>query len=254
MKPIPTQRLIDFFSGKELISRAELYDYFVQSEGEIKKTTLAWRIYDLKNKQIITETSRGIYSLTIKPIYEPAVGKVIADIASIFKNNYRDASYCIFDINWVNEFAVHQFSRDIVIFETEKDLIDSVSHTLADHKYLSVISSLRAQLLSYTGPVVPLIILQPIISRAPVGSVEIIEGDPVMVPTLEKMLVDVFINTNVFRFLAGAEMLRIFKYATQRYTLNFTTLLSYASRRGKRQELRDFLIENSPELKKQFLQ
>lgn len=250
MKSNQIQRLIDFFKGRESISRQDLYDYFIQSEREIKNTTLAWRIYDLKKQRVITETGRGTYSLSAKPIYAPLVDKVIADIASIFASNYRDSTYCIWDINWINEFAVHQISRNIVIFETEKDLIESVSHTLADHKYLSILSSLNAQLISYSGPVVPLIILQPIITRAPIGSITINKKGQVKVPTLEKLLVDIFVNTNVFYFLAGAEMARIYKYATQRYSVNLTTLLSYAGRRGKRQELSVFLKKHFPELQK----
>ena len=63
----------------------------------------------------------------------------------------------------------------------------------------------------------------------------------IIVPTLEKILVDIFADKILFNAYQGSELAFIFNTAYQKYELNLTKLLSYASRRGKQQELSDFL-------------
>jgi hypothetical protein len=247
MKKATENTLINYFKNKEFFSRRDLFNYFLQLEGELNEGTFGWRIYDLKKKNILREIKRGLYTLTVKPIYIPAVDDNLIKLAEIFTSHYQDANCCLWNINWLNEFTVHQFNRDNILFETEKDLIESVAHTLADNGYSSMIT--YSHLISFTSSITP-VILQSLISRSPLQHIETKEGKPLPVPTLEKILVDIYANENVFHFVQGAEMERIFQHAIDRYSINYTTFFGYAKRRGKETGLRAFLLNHFPELLK----
>ena len=91
------------------------------------------------------------------------------------------------------------------------------------------------------------------ISRAPVQSVSY-KKNSTQIPTLEKILVDLFTDTDMFYFLQGIEKVYIFEAAIKKYTIDFSKMLSYAERRGKREELRKFLHEHLGEVVKDFIE
>ena len=62
-------------------------------------------------------------------------------------------------------------------------------------------------------------------------------------PSLEKILVDIFSN-EMWESLQGYELVRIFENATNRYSINKSKLLRYATRKGKKEEIINFLNTN----------
>lgn len=249
MKKREKLKLVTFFKDKSIFSRKDLFNYFLQTEGELKAGTFGWRIYDLKKNNVLREIKRGWYTLKIKPTYAPPFNEKIEKLATIFTSNYREAKYCVWDINWINEFTVHQFSRDTYLLETEKDLEESVAHTLSENGFNNILWSLKGTHLSITNSVDPVVIL-PLKSRSPVQYIKTEKGKKIAFPTLEKLLVDIYEENKIFHFIQGAEMERIFQNALNRYSINYTTFFGYAKRRGKEINLRAFFSKYFPELLK----
>jgi hypothetical protein len=233
-------QFIHFFKGKPQFSRQELHDYFLTTEGEINEGTLGWRIYDLKQKNILQEIQRGWYTLDVRPFYRPVIEPIVQELASLFMKNFQNVPFCIWNVCWLNEFTVHQFGGERIILETEKDLQESLANILGDNGYHNVIWSLKGQPPRNNFKEIPILLL-PLISRAPVQGITTEDGSSVVIPTLEKILVDIYEGSSAFRFLQGAEIERIFEHAIERYAINYSTLLNYARRRGKETELRTFL-------------
>ena len=77
----------------------------------------------------------------------------------------------------------------------------------------------------------PAIFVKPLITESPT-----LLNEGVMVPTLEKLLVDLQKDQDFF-YLQEAEGLNIFSNALSLYTINENRLLRYASRRGIRKEI-----------------
>jgi hypothetical protein len=240
MKRKAQDQLIQYFEGKPRFSRRELHDYFFTMEGEIKEGTLGWRIHELKQKNILREVQRGWYTLEVRPFYRPSIDPAIKELANLFTRNFRTAPYCLWNTGWLNEFTVHQFSSERILLETEKDLHESLANILGDNGYYNVIWSLKGQPPRNNFKETPILLL-PLISRAPVQRVASDDGSSVDIPTLEKILVDIYDDSSAFRFIQGAEMERIFEHANERYAINYSTLFNYAKRRGKEIELRPFL-------------
>ena len=236
MKKKAKDQFIQYFKGKPQFSRQELYDYFLIAEGELKEGTLGWRIHDLKQKNLLREIRRGWYTAEIYPFYKPIIEPTLKELANLITKNFRNVRYCIWNLNWLNEFTVHQFSSERIIFEIEKDLQESLANLLGDNGYINVIWKVKGQLPRNNFKEIPIVLL-PLISRAPVQGITTDDGQSVVIPTLEKILVDIYEGNSIFRFLQGAETERIFEHAIERYAINYATLFNYAKRRGKEAEL-----------------
>lgn len=163
-------------------------------------------------------------------------------MSALFLMKYENADYCIWDTEWLNEFTTHQISGNAIVFETEKDLKENTAHFLIENGFTSIVWSLYGHIKSLKGST---IIMQNLISRAPTLTIEY-QKKTVVVPSLEKILVDVFSNEHHFRFVRN-EMENIFQKAIERYSINFTTLLGYARRRGKYEDLHNYLTIHFPE-------
>lgn len=242
MTQMKEQKLIDFFSSKTSFSRTDLFGYFLQTDQKLNENTFGWRIFDLKKKNILHEVKKGWYTISTKPAYLPFPDEQLVQLAADLNTDFRHVRYCVWRINWLNEFTVHQFSDETILFDIERDVQESAANRLHDRGH-PVLWALKGTLLSVQPE---LVIVSPLISRAPIQKVTTATST-VIVPTLEKILVDIYQDEKIFYFVQGAEMTRIFERALSKYTINYTTLFSYAKRRGKETELREFLSERFPE-------
>ncbi len=246
MKKKAKDQFIQHFEGKPQFSRQELYDYFLTAEGELKEGTLGWRIHDLKQKNLLREIRRGWYTVEINSLYKPVIEPTVKELASLFTKNFRDTRYCVWNLNWLNEFTVHQFNSERIIFEIEKDLQESFANLLGDNGYNNVVWDVKGPLPRNNFKEIPIVLL-PLISRAPVQDITTDDGQSIVVPTLEKILVDIYEGKSIFRSLQGAEVERIFEHAVERYAINYATLFNYAKRRGKAPELNALLSKFVPD-------
>lgn len=76
------------------------------------------------------------------------------------------------------------------------------------------------------------IIVIPLVTEAPIHKV-----DKVTTCSLEKMLVDIYCDPELFSTFKGAELKRIYQTAFDRYHINTAKMLRYADRRTKKAEV-----------------
>ena len=224
----------------------DLYLYWVYTEGPFNKGTSGWRIYELKYKRVLQEIKKGWYTLKVKPNYTPVPDKRHIIIDNIIRENYRKVQFTIWNTDWLNEFSVHQFSRDNLIIEIEKDLQESLRDSLEERGFIDLSWSLGRGTKQISGIKNPVFIL-PLLSRAPLQELPI-DNQKYSVPTIEKILVDVYDDTSLFYYLQGAELRSVFEHALSRYAINFTTLFGYAKRRNKDSVLKAYLKKNFPSI------
>ena len=61
-------------------------------------------------------------------------------------------------------------------------------------------------------------------------------------------MVDLFADENLFHFYQGSELINIYEKILERYSINFTKLFSYAKRRKKEQEIKQFMNNHMPNI------
>ena len=253
MPKIIETRLIEEFKKKEVFSREELYKFFRSYEPELKEGTLGWRIYDLKNKNIIKSVKRGLYTISYKPKYKPVLSSELIKVSKRIQEKFQDVKYCIWETDWLNEFLRHQTGKRILIVEIEKDFTESLYYHLKDtFNHDLYINPDNKAIEFYISESDFPVVIKKLITRSPMEKRT--ENEiKIPVPSLEKILVDLFAGEKLFYFIQGSELVHIYENAITRYTINFTRLFSYARRREKEQEIKSFLKDNMNDLVKDII-
>lgn len=89
------------------------------------------------------------------------------------------------------------------------------------------------------------VIIKRLVTRAPINK---LKNKKAVVPiaTLEKRMVDLFADEGLFHFYQGSELIHIYEKIIDRYNINLTKLFSYAKRRRKEQEIKQFINNHIP--------
>jgi hypothetical protein len=250
---IVENRLIETFKDRESFTREELLKFYRSFEPDLKDGTFGWRIYDLKNKNIIRALKRGLYVISYKSRYKPEISLELIKIAKIITDRFEDIKHCIWTTEWLNEFSQHQASRKIILIEIEKDFIESLYYELKDSSINEIYINPDDKAIDFyiaesTYPVV----IKKLITRSPIGR-RTEKRVKFYTPLLEKVLVDLFAEEKLFYYLQGSELMHIYENAINKYAINFTKLFSYAKRREREQDIKQFMINHMFHLVKDIL-
>lgn len=238
------KKLIDEFKNRESFSRKELFDFFRDFEPDLKEGTFGWRIYALKHKSIIKPIGRGIYTVLYKSVYEPAITPDIENISKKLANRYNEIKYCVWSTGWLNTFSQHQTVKNILIIDIEKEFVESAFYYLKDSlKYKIFLNPDINAINYYIAESHYPVIIKNLISRSPLNNI-LVRNRKIYVPMLEKILVDIYVDSKLFYIYQGSEMRHIFRNALTYYSINYTSLFGYAQRRGKRKQIKSYISRN----------
>ncbi|MEN8122985.1 MAG: DUF6577 family protein [Bacteroidota bacterium] len=253
MPKIIENRLIEEFKNRDIFTREELFDFFRYFEPDLKEATLAWRIYDLKNKNIIKVLQRGLYTISCQAKYKPNLSSELLKVSKKITEKYEDVKYCIWDTVWLNEFSRHQTSKKFLIIEIEKDFVESLYYHLKDNFNFDLYINPDEKLIEfYISESKYPIIIKKLITRSPIDKITQ-NKTKLAIPLLEKILVDIYSEKKLYYFYQGSELRYIYENALSNYSINYTKLLSYARRREKEIEIKSYLVNNMGHLIKDIL-
>lgn len=131
---------------------------------------------------------------------------------------------------------LHQPGKFYTLIEVPKENIQPVFYFLSERKKNVFLDPDVETLDLYTTQHRSSIIIKPLVTEAPIQNIQNINTT-----SLEKMLVDLFVDTELFSALQGTERSIIFKTAFERYTINFDKMLRYADRRRKKETFKNYL-------------
>lgn len=237
------RKLIEEFSAHPVFNRDQLLSFFHQYEPDLPERTFTWRIYDLKKRNIIRDVKKGVYTLNTQQSFEPALNDAIKSICKLVEKQFDPDFYNIWDTIWLNEFIELQATASMVVLEVEKGFMDSIFFFLKDEGFTDVFVKPDMDLIEkYASEAPHPVIIKPCLSRPPV---QLIGG--VKVPSLEKILVDVYCDDHIYYAFQGSQLKQIYRNAVAKYSLNFSTLLNYAKRRNREGEIKNLLLDTVSE-------
>ena len=187
---------------------------------------------------------------TLKKLYDytPEIDRSLREVYLELRKRLPLTRICVWRPSWLNEFALQIVSMQAIVVESEREAVRAVFEVLQES--LEKNSSLTGTLLLltpsaedidlYVSGQSPAIAVGRLITEAPIR-----ESDGVIVPRLEKMLVDLFSGEPILEPFGGTEMDRVFRNAFDTYVLNVDTIIRYAARRGKRQEMAEYIGYNT---------
>jgi hypothetical protein len=221
---------IDTFKGQSLITKDEIHRYYLKWEPRLKDSTLRWRIYKLKEDKLLLPVKRGVYSLNKKPIFKPIISKKLQRLESLYSADFSPSLTCIiWSTEWVHQFMVQQPGTHQIIIETEKSSIDSLFYHVQENSKNTYLNPSKDVIRDYVLRQKEAIIIKPIISRSPTQSV----NSEIEIASLEKILIDLFCDQDLFLSYQGSELENIFANAWKMYSINLSALMNYAKRRKR---------------------
>lgn len=246
MSKIIENKIIEAFKNRPSFSRSELYEFYLGSEPTLKNSTFNWRIYDLKRKNILKTIGSELYVISYKPMYKPILSDNAVKIARKTMERFKDIKYSIWETQWLNEFSQHQTSNEMIVVEVEKEFEESLYYYLNDSLKMNFfLSPDKNQIKFYISESSVPVVIKRLITRAPVDKIKD-KKTTIQIATLEKIMVDLFADENLFHFYQGSELIHIFERIIERYNINLTKLFSYAKRRNKEEEIKAFINQNIP--------
>lgn len=246
MPKIVENRIRETFKERSSFDRDELFQFYLEYEPDLKESTFSWRIYDLKKKNIIKTIGRGLYVISYKPKYKPVLSDNVLKIARKTTKRFEDIKYVIWETQWLNEFSQHQISNQMVVIEVEKEFTDSLYYYLNDTMRMDFfLNPDEKEIQFYISESNVPVVIKRLVTRAPIIK---LKNKKTVVPiaTLEKIMVDLFADEGLFHFYQGSEIINIYEKIIDRYSINFTKLFSYAKRRRKEQEIKQFISNHIP--------
>lgn len=220
-----------YFNGKSTISKDELVTCILSDFPDLKGSTINVYLSRFKKEGIIKNPSRGIYSLKRKKQYDPVIDNKLKRLFNKIKKDYPFVEFCIWNTKWLNEFMRHQPFRFYTILELDKDVTESVFHTLKDSGKQVFIEPDSETFELYISNSENVIILKHLVSEAPLHEIE-----KISIPTLEKLLVDMTIDTKLYA-AQQSEVEFIYSNAFEKYDVNKSKMKRYAYRRNRENEV-----------------
>jgi len=224
-----------YFENKALICLQDIEKYYRESEPAIPNTTINWRIYKLIQLGALQRVGKGVYQLGKTTIYLQPVSCKMQKVETFLKKRFPFAQYCQWDLSQINSFAHHLINFNVSFVDVEKDAVDSVYHALKEEfTKVMAVQNLYDGLSDFKD----YIVVRSLITEAPIQ-----QTGNVNTATLEKILVDLAVDKELFSF-QGSEIYSIFESAMEKYTINQNTLLRYAARKHKKEEVKKIITIN----------
>ena len=184
------------------------------------------------SKGVLERKGRGVYKIGKTTAFVPDLDNKTKSIYKKILSEFPYSTVCVWNTSLLNEFTLHISNSHFTLIEVDKESMESIFYSLREKHNQVFFNPNNGILEQYVFNSNTPIIVKPLISEAPLQSINNINTI-----TLEKILVDLFCDEDLFQFYQGREKKRIFNEAYARYTINNNKLLRYASRRGKKEEI-----------------
>lgn len=229
---ITYQDLISQF-GNRIFSTEDIANLYHSRKVDLKTTTLNWRIYDWVKKGEIERIGKGLFKIGETTTFQPVLDVKLKTLHNKVSTAFPFVQICVWNTSLINEFTQHISNVKLSIIEVDKDISEAVFLFLKEQNLNVFINPsdeiLEQYIISSPNP----IIIKNLLSESPLQTISNYNTI-----TIEKLLVDLFSEKYLFNFYQGREFQNIIKNGYDKYTVNNTKLLRYASRRGKKEELK----------------
>jgi hypothetical protein len=226
-----------FFGKQSELTLDALRHYFKIKEPDIPDTTIRWRLHEMVEAGILSRAGRGLYQLESARTYLPKISSRVSKINRFLKKQFPLISYCVWDSGLLNEFAQHLSSYQFILVDVDRDVAESVYYKLKEEFSGTFLRPSEALL----NDVLPDFRL-PLVVRYLTSESPLSKRDDIPVVTIEKILVDVFCDPE-FYYLVGSERRAVFSNAYYKYTINENKLFRYAARKGRKEEIQEYIRE-----------
>lgn len=220
--------ILDFANSRNSFTLCELAGY-VHDRENISDSGLLWHIRKLIKQNQLSRLSRGLYGKQAKSDFMPSLTEDLRNLYADLTRAFPLIYIVVYSGNDINSLQHHLSANNAIYVEVPKGATEAVFHYLADKKIRAYHRPTEDFMSDYVDLAEKSVIVKALTTEAPIKAV-----DGVMMPTLEKILVDINADPD-FYYLQGNEAFNIMQNALSLYSINAPKMLRYASRRGIRE-------------------
>lgn len=220
-----------YFKKSERLSKQKLVGSIKKDFPDWSDNTINMYLSKLKKEGVINAPSRGIYEMDSNSPFQPNISH---DLKKIFNKVKRELPYitlCVWDTVWLNDFMRHQPFKHYTVVEVEKDASESV-FTFLTGIIKNVFFNPDEEIFGrYIHNHDEVFIVKNMVSESP-----LVEKEKIVIPALEKLLVDMLIDTALFSAQQNEKEF-IVRSAMEKVNLNELKMRRYATRRNREKEI-----------------
>lgn len=233
---IKIEEIKTFLPVNKPFTRELVRDFFSKKGEALTEENLKVRVNRLKSKGIIVNVGRGWYKLNDKKLFAPEITPSLKKVSDKVRISFPFLNYVLWSTAWLNELATLQLFRNVFIIEVEAGSEEAVFSTIKESfPFKTFLDPGEFEWANYMTGSEENIIVKTMVSESPKENYHGIK-----IARLEKILVDLYCD-KLWQTIFSGEVRNIYDEACHSYVLNFTTLLSYAARRGKRKEIWNYI-------------
>ena len=225
------QHIERYFRESERLSKQKLVKSIKEDFPHWSENTINMYLSKLKKEGKISTLSKGIYELGSIALFKPEVSNALKKIYNKIKREFPYITFCVWDSAWLNSLMRHQPFKRYLVVEVEKDASEPVFGFL-NETIRNVFLNPNEEIFDrYIQSLDEAIIVKNMVSEAP-----LMEAQKIVVPALEKLLVDMLADTNLFSAQQN-ETEFIMKTAMNKFAINEMKMKRYALRRNRENEV-----------------
>ena len=223
-------------SSQSVFTTEDLALLFRTIEPDIPKTTINWRIYNLVQNSILERVGRGFFKFGETQTFYIETTPELKLLHRSLCKSFPFTRYCIWNTGILNEFSRHQSNQAFTLIEVEKESVQAVFYNIKETRKNVFLAPSNEVIENYLLSAKAPIIIKPLISEAPIQRVQ-----DISVPVIEKILVDLYCEPDLFFAYQGKEMRTVFRDIFLKYTVNQSAMLRYSNRRGRKNAFTAYL-------------
>ncbi len=223
------EHIISYAKNKSYFNINDLRTYFAERRIDFKNDTLKGYLYLLKKENFIYGAGRGWYS-TIKEEFELNT-KPVEELIALIKDEFPLLDFSCWSTEQIKGFYHHLPSQFVTFVYADKDFLQAIKDFLADNGYNTYLNPRKSEVEKYVELKNRTVILRPFVSSR--------EPKNQRLAKIEKILVDLFMETKRVNLMDREECQKIISNILLNYRINMAEMLDYAERRKIKEIMRE---------------
>jgi len=215
------EKVIPALSGQyKYYSLEDVHKALAENEKTVDPKSLKQYMHELMVETVIYSAGRGWYS-TIEQEFEVNT-EPVSEIISVLEKKFTLLDFTCWSTMQINPFMHHLLGKFITFVHVDRDLMPSVFDFLRDSDYEVYLNPTRREAKKSYSVSEQNIVIRPTITKAPVKE---------HMAKIEKILVDLYIERDIFQIMAPAEFHEITDKLISAGRIAISELISYAKYR-----------------------
>jgi hypothetical protein len=233
-----TKGLILKFFDSRYANIDEVVSFVQKSEPNLDRKTIIWTVNELVKQNKATRVGRGIYSFAPKAVYKPKMTEQAAEVSDIIQDNFKYVTATISDTAWLNEFMSLQPFSSVTEVEVNEPAVEPLVSMLRQKNFDAFSKKNSNAAIKYSVTAQPIIVSKLMDTNALIPY-----SKAIRMAGLEKVLVDLVCDAEIYGQYQGAELENIYRNSTEKYAVNYSRILQYAAKRGRKKQVEELLMK-----------